>query len=328
MKLTSTFALAVLAVVAMVPALHAQGTTAGHLLVLSKGDLTLSVVDPATLKVLGRVPSGPDPHEVIASTDGRTAYIANYNGGDHLITVVDLVAMTALAPIDLGNLRAPHGLDFAAGKLWFTAERSNVLGSYDPAAHKVDWTLDSGQNGTHMISVSPDARRIVTSNIAAGSMLIAERSVSGEWTKTVVPTGPRVEGFDLSPDGKEIWAANAGNGTVSVIDLATKRVTQTIDANVAGANRLKFTPDGRHVLISTLSGSDLTILDAASRREVKRLPVGRAAGIQIEPNGARAFIACTPEDHVAIVDLKSLTIAGRLDAGRQPDGMAWAPAVK
>jgi YVTN family beta-propeller protein len=179
-----------------------------------------------------------------------------------------------------------------------------------------------------MISVSPDARRIVTSNIAAGSMLIAERSVSGEWTKTVVPTGPRVEGFDLSPDGKEIWAANAGNGTVSVIDLATKRVTQTIDANVAGANRLKFTPDGRHVLISTLSGSDLTILDAASRREVKRLPVGRAAGIQIEPNGARAFIACTPEDHVAIVDLKSLTIAGRLDAGRQPDGMAWAPAVK
>lgn len=326
MKLTSTFVLAALAVVTAASALNAQGQNAGHLLVLSKGDLTLSVVDPATLKVLGRVPSGPDPHEVIASTDGRTAYIANYNGGDHLITVVDLVAMKALAPIDLGNLRAPHGLDFVAGKLWFTAERANAIGSYDPAAHKIDWTLDSGQNGTHMISVSSDARRIVASNIASGSILIAERSAGGEWTKTIVPTSRGVEGFDVSPDGKEVWAANAGDGTVSVIDLATKRVTQTIAANVAGANRLKFTPDGRRVLISTLSGSDLTILDAASRREVKRLPVGRAAGIQIEPSGARAFVACTPEDHVAIIDLTSLTIVGRLDAGRQPDGMAWAPA--
>ena len=32
------------------------------LLVLAKTDLTLSIVDPATLKVLGTVPSGPDPH--------------------------------------------------------------------------------------------------------------------------------------------------------------------------------------------------------------------------------------------------------------------------
>jgi YVTN family beta-propeller protein len=326
MKTVSTIVVATLAFVLATISVRAQSS--GRLLVLSKGDLTLSVVDPATLKVIGRVPSGPDPHEVIASTDGRTAYIANYNGGDHLISVVDLVAMKALAPIDLGNLRAPHGLDFVAGKLWFTAERSNAIGSYDPSSRKIDWTLDSGQNGTHMISVSADARRIVTSNITSGSILIAERTAGGAWTKTVVPTGPRVEGFDVSPDGKAVWAANAGDGTVSVIDLATKRVTQTITANVAGANRLKFTPDGRHVLISTLSGSDLTILDAASRREVKRLPVGRAAGIQIEPNGARAFIACTPEDHVAVVDLKLLTITGRFDAGRQPDGMAWAPAVK
>ena len=63
----------------------------GTLLVLAKSDLTLSVVDPTTLKVLGQVPSGPDPHEVIASTDGRTAYISNYGGGSlNTITVVDL----------------------------------------------------------------------------------------------------------------------------------------------------------------------------------------------------------------------------------------------
>ena len=112
----------VTAVGAALAAAQSSSAPAGTLLVLSKGDLTLSVVDPSTLKVLGKVPSGPDPHEVIASSDGRMAYIANYNGGGNIITPVDLAGMKALTPIDLGPLRAPHGLTFADGKLWFTAE--------------------------------------------------------------------------------------------------------------------------------------------------------------------------------------------------------------
>ena len=58
--------------------------------------------------------------------------------------------------------------------------------------------------------------------------------------------------------------------------------------------------------------------------EVKRVKIGRdAAGIQMQPDGARAFVACTPDDYVTIIDLKTLEIAGRIDAGKQPDGLAW-----
>src|SRR5437773_8308951 len=107
--------------------LRAQIPASGSLLVLAKSDQTLSIVDPTTLNVLGRVPSGPDPHEVVASTDGRFAYISNYNGGGNMISVVDLAAVKASPPIDLGPLRAPHGLAFAGGKLWFTAEGPKVI---------------------------------------------------------------------------------------------------------------------------------------------------------------------------------------------------------
>jgi DNA-binding beta-propeller fold protein YncE len=111
---------------------------------------------------------------------------------------------------------------------------------------------------------------------------------------------------------------------VSIVDVATKKVTQTLSANVNGANRLKFTPDGKLVFVSTLGGPELTMIDAATRREVKRLKIGRgAAGIQMQPDGLRAYVACTPDDYVAIIDLKSLDIAGRIEAGRQPDGLAW-----
>ena len=82
--------------------LHAAETPANALLVLAKTDRTLAIVDPATLKIVARVPSGPDPHEVIASADGRYAYISNYGSGAYnTLTVVDLVGQNALPVIDL-----------------------------------------------------------------------------------------------------------------------------------------------------------------------------------------------------------------------------------
>jgi YVTN family beta-propeller protein len=137
--------------------------------------------------------------------------------------------------------------------------------------------------------------------------------------------GRGAEGFDVSPNGKEIWAANAQDGTVSIIDVASKKVIQTLAANVASANRLKFTPAGKLVFISTLGGPDLTIIDASTRSVVKRVKIGRgAAGIQMQPDGLRAYVACTPDDYIAIIDLKSLEVSGHIQAGKQPDGLAWA----
>jgi len=141
----------------------------------------------------------------------------------------------------------------------------------------------------------------------------------------VIAVGRGAEGFDVSPDGKELWAANAQDGTISLIDLATKKVTQTLEANVGGANRLKFTPDGKRVFVSSLRGSDLAIFDAATRKDIKRLKIGTgAAGIQMQPDGLKAYVSCTPDDYVVLVDLKSLEVAGKIEAGKQPDGLAWA----
>jgi YVTN family beta-propeller protein len=339
-------------------AAHAQ-TPASTLLVLSKSDHTVAIVDPGTLQVLIRIASGPDPHEIIASDDGKLAYISNYGGSDsdlHTISVVDLEAQKALPPIDLGALRSAHGLDFAGGKLYFTAETNKVIGRYDPGSQLVDWVLGTGQDRTHMIAVSKSLDHIVTSNVSSGTISIIEHVAqraggSGPppggapgsppaggtggarltWEVTNVPAGNGAEGFDVSPDGKEIWAANARDGTVTIIDVGSKKATQTIPIPVKGANRLKFTPDGKRVLISGLGagpnagGISLVVMDASSRKEVKQLSLGGgAAGILITPEGSRAFVAVSTNDKVAVVDLKTLEVVGQISAGKQPDGLAWA----
>jgi YVTN family beta-propeller protein len=335
MKLTITSFLLIGAVLACALA-RAESTPSTALLVLAKTDHTLSIVDPVTLKVIAKMPSGEDPHEVVASADGKFAYISNYGGGRYnTITPIDLVEQKALPAIDLGALRGPHGLMFVGGKVWFTAEAAKVIGSYDPASKKIDWVLGTGQNRTHMIFVSEDLKWMATSNVSSATMTIIEKRTGGQgpgggppmpdWDETLVPVGRGAEGFDVSPNGKEIWAANAQDGTVSIIDVASKKVVQTLAAGVASANRLKFTPDGKLVLISTLGGPNLTIIDAATRDVVKRVKIGRgAAGIQMQPDGSRAYVACTPDDYVTIIDLKSLEVTGHIQAGKQPDGLAWA----
>jgi YVTN family beta-propeller protein len=333
---TFRIAFALLAACLGAAVLNAQNTPATVLLVLAKSDRTVSIVDPATLKVLARLPSGPDPHEIVADADGKLAYISNYGGPGgayNTISVVDIREHKALAPIDLGVLRGAHGLAFAGGKVWFTAETNKVIGSYDPAARRVDWVLGTGQNRTHMIAVSEDLKRIIVSNVSSATMSIIDRVTrrgpagppQEDWDETVVSVGKGAEGFDVSPDGKQIWAANAEDGTISILDAVGKEVAHTLNANVRSANRLKFTPDGSLVFVSTLRGADLVILDARTQREVKRLKIGRgAAGIQMQPDGARAYVSCTPDDYVAVIDLKSLEVAGHIDAGKQPDGLAWA----
>src|SRR4051812_37465262 len=101
--LTAALSIAALATLAPV------GAASPALLVLNKGNLTMVTVDPTTLKVTGSYPSGPDPHEVIASSDGKTAYISNY-GGASSITMIDLAAKKQAGTIDLGALTRPHGL--------------------------------------------------------------------------------------------------------------------------------------------------------------------------------------------------------------------------
>jgi YVTN family beta-propeller protein len=298
------------------------------LLVLNK-EGSLAVVDPNAKKVLATVPTGEQPHEVAATADGRIACVTNYGGGasgGKTLSIIDIPGRKELHRVDLTPLGRPHGVWAVGGKCYFTAEANKVIGRYDPAANHVDFLLGTGQNTTHMVLPLPDESKIFTSNIGSDSITIIERTGANNWNNTDVPVGKGPEGFDLSPDGKQIWAANSRDGSVSVIDVATKSVVQTFRVQTKRSNRLKFSPDGRLVLISDLDAGELLVLERATKKELKRVKLGRQpAGILITPDSARAYVAVTGDDNVAVIDLKTLELADRLKTGVGPDGMAWIP---
>ena len=237
--------------------------------------------------------------------------------------MIDLTANKELRRIEVSPLSRPHGLWWANGRLYFTAEADRKIARYDPAANNIDWIFETGQAGTHMVHVSKDGHTIVTANIAGNSISLIEQDPKGGWTQSVIPTGTGPEGFDVTPNGREIWAAHSRDGGVSVIDIAAKKVVQTLPLGTKRSNRLKITPDGRHALISDLDAGELVIVDVAARKELKRVAIGRMLEGILIPDSSRAFVAVTGENYVAEVDLKTWAVRRKIVGGKGPDGMAW-----
>ena len=249
---------------AVIPAGGPAQTPSPALLVVHQGENTLSIVDPSTRKVMGRVPTVDHGHSVAVSGDGKTAYVVNFSEGGrpgNSVSVVDLAARKEVRRIDLGPLTYPHGMFVAGGKVYFTAQGSKAIGRFDPATSKVDLAPGTGQNGTHNLVVSKDLNHIFAANMGSGSITAFERvtgkavaNAAGDWNITVIPVGPAPQAIDMSPDGTEVWTGHGGDGGVSIIDVATNKLKQTIKLPYQGYNHLQFTPDGRRVILSHPKG--------------------------------------------------------------------------
>lgn len=319
----------------------AQNTSKRVLLATSKTDHTLSIIDPATLKIIAKVPTGPNPHEVVVTPDGKTAYVSNPGNSDlHEINVIDIQHQKALPNIDTAPFLGPHGMAYLDGKLWFTAQGSKAVARYDTQTATFDLALGTGQDFTHLIHVTADGKKFYTTNVDSGTVSIFENMLvqptvppTGvlpptakphmDWVQTLIPVSKGAEGFDVSPNGKELWTATPA-GILYIIDLDNKKVAATIDTKVKGLHRLKFTPDGKYVAIVSVKTGDLLFYDTKTRKEIKRIKTGQGAGLLMDPIANRLFIACSPNDYISIIDLKTLEVSGKLEVGGRPDGMEWS----
>jgi YVTN family beta-propeller protein len=320
--------LCMVALTACLASTFAQARAASYLLVLNKAENTLAIVDPQDYKVLAKIPTGEGPHEVIASADGKLAFVANYGTQQTLgssLSVIDLVARKELRRVDLGALRRPHGIVERDGKVYFTCEVNRLIARYDAATDKIDWVMGTGQNATHMLVVSKDQKQIYTTNIASDSVTAMEFQAAPPAPSKIIhiAVGKQPEAIDLAPDGKELWVGQNADGNISIIDTATNKVKENFKI-AQQPIRVKFTPDGKRVLVSDPQTGILCVVDAATRNEIKRIEVGETpVGILITPDGRRAFVATMQANRVAVINLDDYSVITRIEPGKGPDGLAW-----
>src|SRR5271165_5700831 len=141
----------------------------GHLLVAQKGDHSLGIVDPASGTVIASVPEGGvTGHEVIASPDGRLAYVPIYgNSGvgkpgtdGSRIVAIDIAAQKIVGSVDFDHGVRPHCplIGPKDGMLYVTSELDKSVTIIDPKTLKILGSIPTGQVESHMLALSQDGR--------------------------------------------------------------------------------------------------------------------------------------------------------------------------
>lgn len=305
------------------------GQTAKPVLVaLNKNEASLTIIDPKDMKVLGKVPVGDSPHEVVLSADGRTAYVANYGAqtpGSSL-SVIDIETKKELRRVDLAPLARPHGLVETGGKIYFTSETNRLIGRYDPATNRVDWLMGTGQNATHMIVVTPDQKKMYTANIASDSVTAFEfQNVPPAPSKvTHIAVGKQPEAIDVAPDGREVWVGLNAEGAIDVVDTSAGKVVEKIKLGER-PYRVRFSPDGKQVYATMPNTKEIIVIDSATKKEIRRIKLESVPlGIVFSKDGKTAFVSAVEDDYVLKIDLEKNETIGKVVTGQAPDGVAVA----
>jgi YVTN family beta-propeller protein len=342
--------LSVLATILIVLLPGLVAADSGTLLVLNKSDHTVSLINLATGTAVATIPTGAGPHEVAVSPNGKIAVVANYGtqqAPGNSLTVIDVAGKKQLKTIDLGEYRRPHGIEWLRGnEIVVTAEGNKALLIVDIESGKVAAAVTTDQNVSHMVVLARRSNKAFVANIGSGSVTVVDLKTRQKITDIV--TGAGAEGIDISPDEKEVWVTNRAANTVSVIDVNTLKIIATLESKDFPI-RVKFAPGGKHVLVSNARSGDVAIFDASAKKEIRRIPMLLKAaegstsgqrlfggqfgqspvpvGILVAPRLSHAFVANTNADIVTMIDLKTWQVAGRLTAGKEPDGLGYSPVT-
>ena len=184
--------------------------------------------------------------------------------------------------------------------------------------------MGTGQNGSHMIVVSQDQKRMYTTNVGSDSITAFEfNAIPPAGSKvTHIAVGKQPEAIDLSPDGKEVWVGLNIDAVVDIVNTSTMKVAERVKL-ASRPYRVRFSPDGKQVLFTLLATKEIAIYDAASRKELKKLTLdGVPMGVAFSPDGKTAFISIAEPDAVLKIDLEKMTISGSVELVA-PDGVAY-----
>jgi len=304
------------------------------LIVANKADQTLGIIDPALGKQVATVKqSGFTAHELVASPDGRTAYLPIYGdagvgrpGSDgRSIDVVDLAARKIVATIDLGRGERPHDPKFGPdGRLYVTTELTNTVTVIDPRTNEVVDRLPTGQPESHMMLLSRDGREAYTSNVHAGTVSVID--VREKKVTAVIPVAKMGQRLALSTDGRWLFTSDQQEPRLVVIDTAERKVARSLPLpGIAYGNAV--TPDGRYLVLALIRDNRVARLDLQTWEVGPALDVPKAPQeLLVRPDGKVAYVSCDASAKVAEIDLAAWKVTRLIDAGRMVDGLAWAAA--
>jgi YVTN family beta-propeller protein len=326
--LAITFALAISAVWSAT-----TGSPGGVLLVANKGDRSLGIIDPADDRQVAAVPeNGVTGHEVIASPDGKTAYVPIYgdsgvgkpgSNGSNMVAI-DIASRKIVGNLDFGHGVRPHCAQFGPknGLLYVSTELDNTISIIDPKALKIIGSVPTGQPESHMFVISHDGSRGYTANVGPGTVSVLD--LDTRKTLKVIPVSSITQRIAISVDDKMVFTSDQSKPRLAVIRTATDKVESWVDLPGLGYGTAP-TPDGKWLVVAVPTANKVAIVDLQTLRVAHTIDVPKAPQeALVRPDGKMAYVSCDSSAKVAAIRTSDWKVDALIDAGKGADGLAWA----
>ena len=250
-----SFAIAVIIHFVSIAEVNSQTDTA-RLIVTTKENDRIILLDASTGERLGTATTGDRPHEVVVTPNRQLAVASLYGTGiygdnpnpNNKLGVIDLATMKEMYRFDLGEYQAPHGLAITDdGLIWVTVENNQSVLLVDPKQQQILTEISLDANA-HYIVLSPDGSRAYTSNKEYPFISV----IDTEQRKTLAPISlPKgAQGIAIAPDGKRLYAGGFERHLLQVIDLTTEQIIKEVSLR-SQPGWVHVTSDSSKVLIST-----------------------------------------------------------------------------
>jgi YVTN family beta-propeller protein len=312
--------------------LQAADPSTGLLLVINKGDHTLGIIDPVAGEQVATVAeSGITGHEVAASADGRFAYVPIFGdsgvgkpGSDgQSLDVIDIAARRIVQTIEFDEPQRPHCAVYGPdGLLYVSAEVTNSIKVINPSTNAIIATIPTGQAQSHMLTLSSDGRRAYTSNVGPGTVSVID--IATRRVTTVIPISQMAQRIALSVDDRWLFTADQTQPRLAVIDTQTNAVSRWVELPGIAYGTAP-TPDGRWLVIALAGTNQVGALDLETMLLTHTIDVPAVPQeVLVRPDGKVAYVSCDASGQVAVIDLEKWNVERLIQAGRMPDGLAWA----
>lgn len=188
------------------------------------------------------------------------------------------------------------------------------------------------------IAFSPDGKRAyVDTNVGYASRLVViDTGTKAQLSQIPDMTGLIIDGMQASPDGKYLYMADMGSGSLVIVDLQSLQIAKKIPCSQEGgtASDIALSPDGKRIYVSLASSDELAVINADNMtlQKTMHMPINNSRSVVASPDGRYVYTTNYDENKrtstVTVINAGNDTVLKEITVGMESLSMRISPDGK
>jgi YVTN family beta-propeller protein len=296
----------------------------------SAGD-DVSIIDPATNKVVGTITGIEVNHGAAAAPDGSRYYISNE--GKSTLDVVDRKTLKVTRSIPLSGHPNNIGISKDGRRVYVSIAKAPGAVDVIDTASLEDVKSIPIKGAVHNTYVTPDGKYVISGSIAGKTITVIDQKTEVPSWVLEMDLGIRPMAFATNPDGSTKWifAQLSGFNGFAVVDFATHKEINRIKLPdlppgkapfMEGGNEshgMAVTSDGKILVVNSRLNTAIYFYSVPDLKLLGSTEVGRSPDwVTLTPDGKTAYVANAASNSVSVVDVHSMKEITRIPVGEVP----------